>query len=201
MNIYKRYTGELQYHSEIASTLGAAIIEAVANKVNLSDADLHGANLRGANLRDANLTDANLTDANLRYADLRGADLHGADLRGADLRYTNLTNANLRYADLHGADLHGADLHGANLRGANLSGANLSGAKIEAMASVQFNAHGECGRMLLAIKDGDAVTMFCGCFSGSPDELRTYIANGDEAYRKSRVLALETVLMLLEVEQ
>ena len=117
-------------------------------------------------------------------ADLQGADLQCADLQGADLR---------------GAYLQGAYLRGAYLRGAYLQGADLQGA-VYAFASVSFLGHGECGRTLTALRrnEGDAPTLQCGCFYGNQTELRDYIAKGDAKYLKTRTLALETVLALLD---
>lgn len=87
---------------------------------------------------------------------------------------------------------------GANLRGADLRGADLNGAKITATASVQFTGHGECGRQLLALKTEKEIRLFCGCFMGNVEELRKYIADGSEKLRKTRTLALDTVLVLLD---
>lgn len=85
----------------------------------------------------------------------------------------------------------------ANLSRANLIGADLSRA-VEKWAQVAFMAHGECGRMLTAIKRPDCeVELFCGCFTGSVDHLREYIANGEERLKASRTLAADTVLTLL----
>ena len=77
--------------------------------------------------------------------------------------------------------------------------ANLSGANLHAYAQVSFRGHGECGRMLTALQQSNAheVRLFCGCFNGSVDDLRKYIADGDAKYRKTRTLALDTVLVLL----
>ena len=105
IKIKHRYTDVVLYTSEAATTLKAAVVEAVSK----------GANLGGAYLGDANLRDANLGGANLRGAYLRGANLGGA----------NLGDANLRDANLGGANLGGAYLGDANLRDANLGGANL----------------------------------------------------------------------------
>jgi hypothetical protein len=140
--------------------------------------------------------------ADLRDADLPGANLRGADLRGADLRGANLRGANLSDADLSGADLSGADLSGADLRGADLRGADLSGGKFVARSTVQFSAHGEMGRELSAIKTDakeNAITLYCGCFTGTTEELRDFITKGKEKYARTRTLALDTALMLLEV--
>ena len=91
-----------------------------------------------------------------------------------------------------------AYLSRAYLSGANLSGANLSGA-VHHWAQVAFMGHGECGRMLTAViyaEGGDTVYQ-CGCFSGSIDELKAYIANGSGAYKPSRTMAMEVVTQLL----
>jgi hypothetical protein len=84
---------------------------------------------------------------------------------------------------------------------ADLSGADLSGA-VHSFAAVSFSGHGECGRTLTALrlKEGDPVSLFCGCFTGTTEQLREYIAEGDAKYRKTRTLALDTVLMLLDAK-
>ncbi len=132
-------------------------------------------------------------------ADLTGADLSGANLAGADLAGANLARADLPWANLSGADLTGADLSGANLAGANLARADLTEA-LHAFATVSFLGHGERGRTLTAIrrKEGDAPELFCGCFTGNTKALREYIEKGEAKYRKTRTLALETVLTLLD---
>lgn len=105
------------------------------------------------------------------------------------------TRAYLRGAYLRGADLRGADLSGAELRGADLSGA------VDAWAQVAFAGHGECGRMLTALitKQGEAPVYQCGCFSGSLDELKAYIAKGQEEWKPSRTKAMEVVTELLAI--
>ncbi len=135
--------------------------------------------------------------ANLSWADLSGADLSGANLSGANLSWADLSGANLSWADLSGANLSGANLSGANLSWADLSGANLS-----AYAQVSFKGHGECGRMLTVIrqKEGDELRFYCGCFRGTEQELRQYIADGEPKYAKTRTLALETVLVLIAAQ-
>jgi hypothetical protein len=52
----------------------------------------------------------------------------------------------------------------------------------------------------ITLKEGEEPKLFCGCFTGSVKELRAYIANGAEHLRKTRTLALETVLALLVAE-
>jgi hypothetical protein len=113
----------------------------------------------------------------------------------ADLSYANLRYANLRYTDLRYTDLSSA-----NLRYTDLSSANLSSAKNLIYSACYFSGHGECGRQLLAVKIGEDVKLFCGCFNGTETELRDYIEKGDEELKSSRLIALETVLKLIEIK-
>ena len=113
--------------------------EIIANKADLSGADLSRADLSDADLSKADLSRADLSDANLSDAYLRGANLSNAYLRCA-----NLSNADLRSADLSKADLRGANLRGASLRGANLSNANLRGADLSDADLSDANITGAC---------------------------------------------------------
>ena len=131
-----------------------------------------------------------------------GANLSGANLSGANLSGANLSDANLIGANLIGANLSGANLNGANLRvailsGANLNGANLNGAKNISVAQLSFTEHGKCGRTLTAIQTEKEIHILCGCFCGSPDELRAWIAGDEKRFAKTRTLALDTALILL----
>jgi uncharacterized protein YjbI with pentapeptide repeats len=168
-------------------------------RANLRYANLSAANLSGANLSAADLSAANLSDANLSAANLSDANLSDADLSAANLSDANLSDANLCDANLSAADLCDANLSAADLSAANLSDANLHRVRGLQCASVAFTGHGELGRMLTAAKLGAKVHVFCGCFRGSPEDLREYISLGDAEYRPSRRLALRTVLKLLEV--
>src|SRR3990167_5839977 len=84
--IKNRFSGKAQFTAEIdcagdASTsikLGLAIKWAVANRANLSGADLIRADLSGANLSGAGLLSADLIGADMIRADLSGANLSGA---------------------------------------------------------------------------------------------------------------------------
>ena len=139
--------------------------------------------------------------ANLFRDDLSGANLSGADLSRADLSRANLSGADLSRANLSGADLSGANLFRADLSGADLSGANLSGA-VHGWAKIAFAGHGECGRMLTAIrlKEGDEPRLFCGCFDGTSTELVEYIQKGKAEYRATRTKAMQCVLELLDMK-
>ncbi len=117
----------------------------------------------------------------------------------ANLGGANLSGANLSGANLSGAYLSGANLSGANLRGANLSGANLSGADLSESVGVKYaqcswTGHGERGRQLLAVTINGEIRLFCGCFSGTPEELAEYIQNGADEHRASRTKAMDFVM-------
>ena len=114
-----------------------------------------------------------------------------------------LKSAYLSGADLSRAYLSGAYLSRADLSRADLSGANLSRADLSAWAQVSFAGHGECGRMLTAYQQTDEQPMQfqCGCFSGTEDELRAYIASHDATLAPSRLLAIETVKALAAFKQ
>lgn len=105
----------------------------------------------------------------LSYENLRGLNLRGLDLIGADLRYANLDCASLGRANLRGANLYGANLVRANLYDANLYGTRWDGLVIDGLYPY---------RVLLApTRDGWHLTI--GCWSGTPDELRTLTAQDD----------------------
>ena len=125
---------------------------------------------------------------------LKGANLSGANLSGANLNEADLSGANLRWANLSWANLSEA-----NLSEANLSEANLSGAKGIIYAQVSFNWHGERGRQLSAVKIGEEVFLFCGCFKGSEDDLKKYIRDSKEEYIASRTSALNAVMSLIKI--
>lgn len=166
------------------------------HKIELFNADLSGANLWKANLSEANLERANLSKANLSEANLWKTVFYSADLSTANLEKANLICTDLSYASLRYSMMFKADLSGADLRFADLTSArNIQ------YAEVSFYGHGECGRKLLAVKIGEEIQLFCGCFKGNVKELRKYIKNGHEEFVSSRRLALNTVLKLIKVER
>ena len=133
-----------------------------------------GAGLDGADLEGADLEGANLEGANLEGANLRGARLQGANLVVANLRGANLEGAALRDSDLWGANLWGANLRIADLRIADLEGVNLpkGGPACRALGETPSGM-----AQLVATLDG--WTMRVGCWTGTPDDLRTLIAQDD----------------------
>ena len=110
----------------------------------------------------------------------------------------NTIKETIKEAYLLGANLLGADLREADLSGANLREADLREVNGVDCAQLNFSSHGEKGRRITAIKINEEILVICGCFNGTVSELRKYIDEGDESYRKSRILALDTVLMLLK---
>jgi hypothetical protein len=101
---------------------------------------------------------------------------------GANLSYANLSDANLSDSNLISANLYGADLNGS---------------KIVSVAQIAFTGHEEFGRTLIAIQTETAIYIRCGCFAGSPDELRAWITGDEKRLAKTRTLALDTALILL----
>ena len=170
------------------------------NFADLSSADLSHADLSSADLHSADLSSADLSRANLSRANLSSANLSFANLSSANLSFANLSSADLSHADLSSANLRSANLNFADLRSANLSRADLSSAENLLYSACYFSGHGECGRQLLAVKIGEGINLFCGCFKGDEKEFRDYIEKGDEDLKESRLLALETVLKLIEVK-
>jgi hypothetical protein len=63
-----------------------------------------------------------------------------------------------------------------------------------AVAACHWSGHGERGRQLLAVALPEGLRFYCGCFNGSAEELRTYIADGQAVYAPSRTKALEFLL-------
>ena len=84
MEIKNRYTRQVIFSDE-SGTIKEALLNAIKEGVDLSEADLSGVKLSGANLSEANLSGANLSGANLYGANLSRVNLSGANLSGADL--------------------------------------------------------------------------------------------------------------------
>ena len=86
----------------------------------------NGTNLQWAAFVGAVLIEARMNEVDLRGANLSGANLECANLQGADLRNADFTGASLVNADLTGAQLDGANFSGADMAGANLNGTNYA---------------------------------------------------------------------------
>lgn len=92
-----------------AESIKNCVENAVANCVDLIDADLSNTNLAYANLTNAKLryvdfNNSNLSNVNFNNADLKHAYLRQSNLRGANLRGANISNCYLRCADFTGAN-------------------------------------------------------------------------------------------------
>ena len=104
--IKKQLTGEVIFSYDIPDGMESeaiarhALEKAVAENVNLCDANLENVNLRNVNLCDANLRGSSLVGTNLENANLRNANLENVNLCDANLENVNLRNANLRDANL-----------------------------------------------------------------------------------------------------
>jgi len=177
-------------------------------QADLEGADLEGIDLSGAYLAEANLTEANLINANLEEANLESANLNNSKLSGAtlinsklsyaDLYRANLTEADLRYANLFGADLTLADLNNAKLANANLTDVNLTNAKNIQYASCSFAGYGE---YVTAVKIDNEIKVFCKYFNGNDNEFKNYIEKDGEKCKVAKLIALETVLKLIEIKR
>lgn len=202
-----------------ANLTGASLVCA-----NFSGANLRGSALARvygahADFRDASANDVSFSDAHLDFAlmdnailvraSFTGASLNKASFVGANLTYASFGPADLRLANFSGANLSGVDLRNARIAYAKFHGAILDGAQLPegyAHASIGWTGHGVKGRTLRAVRvpkdqsryGKDNIEFSCGCFYGREAALRAFIERGDAGLRRSRTIALETLLSLLE---
>jgi|GEM_PF-183406 len=85
---------------------------------------------------DLDLQNVDLSRQDCQELNLVGANLQSATLYKTNFRNTDLSNANLSNADLSWANLENAKLKGANLAGANLEGAKLLGTEIDELTTI-----------------------------------------------------------------
>ena len=114
----------------------------------------------------------------LREANLSGAYLSGAYLSGANLSGANLSRANLSEANLSEANLYGAYLSGAYLTGANLTGVNLSCSR--GLNWSQVGPIGTDRRTLTAAVVDAGITLYAGCFRGTPQQFHEQVEAGGQ---------------------
>jgi uncharacterized protein YjbI with pentapeptide repeats len=137
--IRNRFSGVV-IHEGHARSIAGLLERAVAQEMDLSEADLRGLDLSRGRFSGARLSRADLSKTILIRADLTGAQLSGAELLSADLfgsvlfkanlAGTNLSDANLSMSNAAWSFLQDANLAETNLSYANLFGANLSGARV-----------------------------------------------------------------------
>lgn len=211
-HVIKSLTGRILHQGE-APTFKAFVRRLVTERKSLAHAalpkiDLSGIRLEGADFSNAYMPGADLFGSNLKGANLSGSGLERAnlswtDLRDADLRYANLTLVRLENAKLICTNLSGAVLTGTSLQGSSLVGANISGATFRSTvlcetkgiryAQAAFDTHGISGRLLTAVAMPEGVRFFCGCFSGTAQELVEFIQKDNPAYKPSRMAAFKFV--------
>jgi len=143
-------------------------------------------NFRNLSLRQLDLSELDLSDCDFSQSDLYNTSFIGSKLdyvyfNFADLAYTKFTNA--KYSKLF--------IHDARFN-------RTVGIKY---ATCSFDSYGECGRQLTAIKINGEVTLSCGCFTGSPEDLKTYIKNGYKGIYESRMLAFNFVMAAIDMER
>lgn len=98
-------------------------------------------------------------------------EIIGRSLRGTDLRGADLSGANLRAADLYGADLYAADLRHTDLYSADLRSARVTEPCILSIPTPS-------GWVTL-VPSALVWELRVGCWTGTPDTLRTLIAGDD----------------------
>jgi len=170
---------------------------------NLEKAVMCGAKLRGTILNDAILTRADLSMAKLNRVSMKNAVLCRVNFKLADLYEANLRGSNLYCADMSNTNLRESNLSGTNMLFVNLFGARLHNANFAESngimhASCTFDGHGEAGRNLLGVAICGNITLFCGCWQGSPEELKDYIDKGTSGYKRTRTIAADFVVSRLE---
>ncbi|MDY7007590.1 MAG: pentapeptide repeat-containing protein [Cyanobacteriota bacterium] len=85
---------------------------------------------------DLDLQNVDLSRQDCQELNLAGANLQSATLYQTNFCNTDLSNANLSHADLREANLENASLKGANLTGVNLEGAKLIGTEIDEFTTI-----------------------------------------------------------------
>lgn len=123
------------------STFRQCLEQAVADKINLKNADLRNRNLMNGNFDGAKLIQADFSNANLTGANLSEARLNGAKLRNAALYNTCLAFSDLSQVDFSGALFGGTDITACLINGAyftTLSCFSLNFKTVQQMKNCHF---------------------------------------------------------------
>ena len=151
--------------------------------------DSRGIDFSGIDFSGIDFSEMDFSDSDFIDSDFSGADFSGANFSGA-----NFSGTYFERADFSGADFSGANFHEANFSGTYFSGADFSRTEGIRWADCSWHAHGECGRRLLALELPGGIKFFCGCFRGTEEGLREYIAERDPKLAPSCIRALEFCL-------
>jgi uncharacterized protein YjbI with pentapeptide repeats len=132
---------------EVASQLGAQVLQWQQAGICLAGRDLAGASLvgfdfSGADLREIMLEGADLSDAKFVGANLQGAILTGATLDGADFTSANLYQANLSTSKGKAVCFQQANLSHTHALNACWLNANLQGANLQRLLGIKLNITG-----------------------------------------------------------
>lgn len=129
-------SGRIIYQTSTAMRLKDTVEEAVAKKVDLSNAMLLGADLSGADLSGAKMPNACLISTQLSRASFRNANLAGASFEGSRGEAIDFSQANLKRVNFYGTKFSNCNFEEANLREASLNYAfifksNLKGCDLQ----------------------------------------------------------------------
>jgi len=156
-------SGRVLYSTSSAVSLKDTVEEAVAKKVDLSNAMLLGADLSGADLRNAKMPNACLISTQLSRTSFQNANLAGASFEGsrgegidfseAKLQRVNFygvkfSKCNFEEANLQDASLNYAFIFKSNLKGCNFQRANLNYANFNQSDLREVDTSGEKTRNL-----------------------------------------------------
>jgi uncharacterized protein YjbI with pentapeptide repeats len=200
-------------HTQMSHTMlhSANLTQINGYATNFTGASLNKSEINNGVFECCNFTLTELIGVNAGHAEFvrckfRDNDMTDSDFHGVEFGQSLFNSVTFKNSNLRGADFSGAHFTATSLKQTEISRTNFTGALLQNVfhnhARVQFNAHGECGRELVAIvkNEGDEPTFHCGCFSGSVKDLQKYITQGNQRYAKTRLIALEAVLKLIDVE-
>jgi uncharacterized protein YjbI with pentapeptide repeats len=143
--------------------------------VNFEGVNLSGLNLWCVNFSGANFTDANLSDTYFLWSKCDGANFTRADFSRADLSWAHFNEGIFEDATLRWATIRDSYVLGANFTNADFEWSSLVDIEhllgaiefSEAKNMMAFPRIGSRDATLYAVKSGDKVVLFTGCFAGN----------------------------------